>query len=397
MFHVKNHKQLYIFDPWSHLGPKRRKTLDGSWAGLFREKILATLPVESLRKNYHDFLGRKTKELYSMIGLMILQQMHDLTDDEAIDQFCYNIKWHYALDITCPDDASSYTCHKSLWTMRDILTKSGLHQELFKSTTALLIKEFEVDLKNQRIDSVHIQSNMRHLGRIGIFVKTIKKFLSNLRRHHRSLFDQLDTTLTTRYLVKKEESIFAMVKPSESGKTLDQLAQDVFDLTQRFAGIERVNNMSTFKMLIRLFKEQCLVEDSVDSSENKVVAKQNKDISSDSLQNPSDPDAGFSGHKGKGYQVQVAENYTDTQNELRLVTHIAVESADQHDANALLPALEDLHERGIAPDIMLADTLYGGDTNCEKALADYGTQIIAPVMRGNQKKLSLCSFTLNNQ
>lgn len=85
MFHVKNHKQLYIFDPWSHLGPKRRKTLDGSWAGLFREKILATLPVESLRKNYHDFLGRKTKELYSMIGLMILQQMHDLTDDEAID------------------------------------------------------------------------------------------------------------------------------------------------------------------------------------------------------------------------------------------------------------------------------------------------------------------------
>ncbi len=25
MFHVKNHKQRNIFDPWAHLGPKRRK------------------------------------------------------------------------------------------------------------------------------------------------------------------------------------------------------------------------------------------------------------------------------------------------------------------------------------------------------------------------------------
>ena len=397
MFHAKNHKQLHIFDPWSHMGPKRRKTLDNSWSGLFREKILATLPVESLRENYHDLFGRRTKELYSMIGLMILQQMHNLTDDEAVSQFCFNIEWHYALDITSPDDAYSYVSTKSLWTMRDILSRSGLYHELFDSTTELLIKEFQVEVEKQRIDSVHIESNMRHLGRIGIFVKTIKKFLSNLKRQHRSLFDQLDTELTRRYLSKKEASLFAMVKPSASSKTLDQLAQDLYDLTERFVGIELVNNMSTFKLLTRLFKDQCLVEDDVNSSVKKVAAKPNKDISSDSLQNPSDPDAGFSGHKGKGYQVQVVENYSDKENSLRLITHVAVESADQHDANALVPALEDLHKRGIAPDVMLGDSLYGSDANCEQALQDYGTVVIAPVMRGNQKKLSLSDFVFNNQ
>ncbi|MFV0436359.1 MAG: hypothetical protein ACK5PS_03050, partial [Desulfopila sp.] len=83
MFHVKNHKQQNIFDPWGHLGPKRRSELEDSWAGLFRQHILVDLPVETLRKHYHDWNGRPTKELFSMIGLMILQQMHDLTDEQA--------------------------------------------------------------------------------------------------------------------------------------------------------------------------------------------------------------------------------------------------------------------------------------------------------------------------
>ena len=67
MFHVKNHKQLNIFDPWEYLGPKRRKLLDNSWSGLFHQEILPNLPVESLRGHYHNWNGRPTKELYSMI------------------------------------------------------------------------------------------------------------------------------------------------------------------------------------------------------------------------------------------------------------------------------------------------------------------------------------------
>jgi Transposase domain (DUF772) len=97
MFHVKNHKQGHIFDPWSHLGPKRRKLLDRSWSGLFQQEILPDLPVDTLRSHYHEWNGRPTKELHSMIGMMILQQMHDLTDEQAIEQFCFNIQWHYAL------------------------------------------------------------------------------------------------------------------------------------------------------------------------------------------------------------------------------------------------------------------------------------------------------------
>ncbi len=92
MFHVKNHKQANIFDPWGHLGPKRRKLLERSWSGLFQREILPTLPVDILRSHYHEWNGRPTKEIHAMIGLMILQQMHDLTDSEAVEQFCFNIQ-----------------------------------------------------------------------------------------------------------------------------------------------------------------------------------------------------------------------------------------------------------------------------------------------------------------
>lgn len=397
MFHAKNHKQQHIFDPWEYLGPKRRKALDRSWAGLFQQKILPKLPVESLRKHYDDWQGRPTKELYSMIGLMILQQMHDLTDEQAVEQFCFNIKWHYALNITNPEDTASYVSLKTLWTMRDKLSTDGIYDEIFDKTLATLQKIFRADLKKQRIDSVHIKSNMRHLGRIRLFAETIRKFLHNLKRHHRPVFDQLDSDLTRRYVGKNKESVFAMVKPTESAHTLNQLAEDVFSLTQQFSGSSGINDMHSFKQLNRLFEEQCTIVEASDSGEKHAVVKPNKEVPSDSLQNPSDPDAGYSSHKGQGYQAQVVENYSEESGQLSLITHVEVESADKHDANSLLPALDALDKRDMVPDQLLADSLYGSDSNCEQSQEEYGTEIISPAMPGNQKKMHLAEFAIDGK
>jgi hypothetical protein len=59
---------------------------------------------------------------------------------------------------------------------------------------------------------------------------------------------------------------------------------------------------------------------------------------------------------------------------------VVVESADQHDANALLPTLEQLAQKGMLPEEMLADSLYGSDSNCEAALQEHQVTVIAPVI-----------------
>src|SRR4030065_1402161 len=167
MIHTRDHQTVYLFDPWDYLGPKRKRLLSESWAGLFREQILAELPVHKLARFFTKDFGRPTKELYTALGSLILQQMHDLTDEETVAEFCFDIKWHYALDIPGESDESKYLSLKTLWTLRHLVMAKGLDVELFNRTTELLAKAFRVDASRQRIDSVHIRSNMRRLGGLG--------------------------------------------------------------------------------------------------------------------------------------------------------------------------------------------------------------------------------------
>ena len=324
MIHIKDHKTLNIFEPFPFLGPKRRTLIEASWAKLFREHILFELPMNQIFKNYRWAMGRPTKELYAMLGVMILQQMHDFTDEETIHQYAFNIEWHYALDITDDSDTGSYLCGKTLWTMRHLLTEQNLYGILFESVTDKLAQVFSVDTRKQRCDSVHIFSNMRHLGRIGLFCHTLKKFLVNLKRHHKDLFEALDKGLRDRYLSKQGEGVFSMVKPSESMRTLEILGADLFFLIERFKENESIAGMSSYQLLIRLLKEQCHVEQDAETQVQRVSIKSNKEVPSDSLQNPSDPEASYDGHKGKGYQVQVSETYSQEQDQktLSLITSI---------------------------------------------------------------------------
>ena len=396
MLYVKDHKTQYMFDPFDHLGPKRKKLLEGSWAQVFRDSVLPSLPVTLLAKHFDPIQGRPTNELFSMMGAMILQQMHDLSDDDTAAQFAFNIQWHYALDITNSSDSDAYVCSKSLWSIRHIMTENNLYLPLFEAASKKIAQDFKVDTDKQRIDSVHICSNMRHLGRIGLFVKTIKKFLTNLKRHHKNVFTKLGKEFTDRYLTKQGEGTFSMVKPSQSAMTLESLSKDLFFLVERFTSNSRVVDMTSYQLLVRLLKEQCIVEQGESADAPKVCIKANKDVPSDSLQSPSDPDAGYSGHKGKGYQVQVMETYSADENnkQLSLITHVEVEPAHKSDANALIPAIESAQKRDLGPKEVLADTLYGSDDNHEEAKTA-GVELIAPTMgTSGSDKISLKDFTL---
>ena len=394
MFYVKDHKTRDMFDPLARFGRHRRSRLEKSWAKLFREEILPVLPVHKLSPHYSGVTGSPTKDLYAMLGVMLLQQVHDLTDEEAVDHVAFHQKWQYALGISEEKEKEAYVCPKTLWTMRDILARETLSGVIFETVTDKLAKLFCVDATRQRLDSVHIFSNMRHLGRIGLFVRVIKTFLVNLKRHHGELFAALAKERTEKYLKKSGESVFSMVKPSESERTLAALGDDLFFLAERFRQEEAVAGMSSYKVLVRVLREQCTVEEDAGTKGKTVRIKPNKEIASDSLQNPSDPDAGYCGHKGQGYQAQMMETYCpapageDDQTQgkgLSLITHVSVEPAHASDAHALLPAIQDVEQRGLLPAEVLADSLYGSEKNVEGA-ANRGVEVVAPVPGGQQQE-----------
>jgi hypothetical protein len=395
MIRIKNHRQQDLFDPWDFLSPKRRELLEQSWAALFQKELLCELPVAEVASFFNDDFGRPTKELHTVLGTLLLQQVLDLTDEETVSQLAFNIEWHYALNITDESDSAKYICPKTLWNMRSIVVENGLDAMVFDRTTDKLAKVFKVDTDNQRIDSVHIKSNMRRLGRIGIFASSISKFLVNLKRGHKELFDTIDQTLIDKYLSEKSLQCFAMVKPSESAKTLKSVSADLFDLVEQFKAHPEVKAMHSYKLLDRVLKEQCNL-----SNDGKAVTiRTPKEIPSDSLQNPSDPDATYSGHKGQGYQVQVMETYCKDEKvkeqTLNLITHIEVEPAHKSDANALIPAIASSKERGLAPEEVLGDTLYGSDENYQKA-AKLGVTLVSPA-KSKDKDITLSDFEVSEK
>jgi hypothetical protein len=390
MIRIKNHKQRQLFDPWRHLSPKRRHMLDANWPGLFREHLLEELPVDQMLPHFTDGIGRPSKELHTVLGVLLLQQTMDLTDKATIEQLCFNIQWHYALNIFEESDDAKYISEKTLYSMRQIMIDNQLDEMMFDAISDKLAMVFGVDTKDQRIDSVHIKSNMRRLGRISIFSQTIFKFLVNLKRHHRILFDAIDESIIARYWGKKAIAAFSMVKPSESDKTLKVVSTDLFDLIEQLKDQPAVGSMHSYKLMQRVLADQCDLSSTTEGKQ--VTIKKPADIPADSLQNPSDPDATFSGHKGQGYQVQVMETFSrcedkdEKQKQLNLITHVNVQTACEHDSHALAPAIADTRVRGIGPEKLLADTLYGSDTN--DRIAQVATvELVAPTHKGRGKDL----------
>ena len=130
-----------------------------------------------------------------MLGVLLLQQAHDLTDEETVSQLAFNIQWRYALNLTEESDAAKYLRLKTLWTFRQLMVEKKLDKALFNAIADKLAAVFQVNADNQRIDSVHVKSNMRRLGRISIFAASINKFLVNLKRKYPDHFSGISNDI----------------------------------------------------------------------------------------------------------------------------------------------------------------------------------------------------------
>lgn len=401
---VKDRQTPYLIDPWQYLGEKRLRMLKTSWAGFFKEHCLPELPVGQIAAKFHEKMGRPSKELYTAVGAVILQQILDLSDEEVMRQLAFDIQWHYAFDLPHASENATYFCPRTLQTFQGMALEEDVDQEAFDKITDRIIRVLGVDTSKQRLDSTHVFSNMKKLGRVGIFVRTIRGFLTELRREFPGLFEELiPQEMRERYLGEKEQGCFAKAKPSQVDHTLKTLAEDTLRLVELFLAREDVGRLESFELLRRVLLEQCDVKG--EDGEKTVEVKPSKEVSSDSLQNPADPDATYDAHKGQGYQLQMMETYTEVpkgeekdETKPAIITYVELQQAHVHDSHALIPAIESTRERGCAPQAVTADGHYGSDENVEAA-RDLGVEVVAPTMGCPEKeeKLHLQDFKLDEE
>ncbi len=367
MRHIIDPLQPLLFDPYAGIFSvaARRYAMSG-WAGLFRGVLLQQMPASELAKHYNPIIGRPTKELYAMAGLLFLQGVFDWTNDQTLEAFLFRSDIQFALNLApCECDLSL----RSVERYRKHFIDDDLAAKVMDNVTSSLIKELQLNIDQQRLDSTHVFSNMATFGRTRMMAVTIKRFLAQVQRHHLDDYKTLPEELRERYAAAQGKLFSQKGKSDEQrAKSLQQVAEDMHDLVNRFADHKGLNDRPSYRMLARVFNEQCEVE------AEKILLK--KKTGGRRVQNPSDAGATYDQHKGVGHKTQLVETCS-TANEVQLIVLAKPETAVDHDSAALQPIIEELKKKELLPKEMLADTTYGSDENVQFA-AKADVELVTP-------------------
>src|SRR5271168_429223 len=117
--------------------PLGLKQIRDGWQGVFRHVILHLLPAAELGENFHPTLGRPTKELYSVAGLLFLQQVHDWTDQQSLNAYLFHTDVHYALNMKTGTDEM---CQRTFERHRKLFLEDELACEVMDKVTKELVQ-----------------------------------------------------------------------------------------------------------------------------------------------------------------------------------------------------------------------------------------------------------------
>lgn len=384
MQRIVNPQQSRLFDPFDPVLTEKTRTrlLDG-WPGVFRHVILELMPVNTLGGNYSPDMGRPTKELYSMSGLIFMMEFFNWTKAEALNAYSFHMDVHYALNM---EPVTHDIAIRTLERYIVLFEKDDLAKQIMHDVTIKLAELLEINIDKQRLDSTHIFSDMASFGRTRLMGVAIKRFLTQVLRGDSTAYKALPESLRQRYSPSVHQMFGDTGKDKQSRHLLrQQVAEDMHFLIGQFAEKAPLNNGTCYKAMERIFYEQC------DVHEEKVTVKDK--VGSRVMQNPSDADATYDGHKGPGYQVQLPET-CDPNNEVQILTAALPQTAAEPDTEAVEPVLDILEESNLLPKELFVDTGYASDENVQKA-ESRGVELVGPVP-GSGGQVSVDELTIDD-
>jgi len=365
----KSNPQQNLFGVDTQLSIGLRTRLKASWAQLFKKEVLPILIRSEERFSMlYGITGRPNFSVARMLGLCLLQELNDLSDQQALDTFGFDIRWRYALDVS---DEQAYLSRRSLVEFRRRLAikdpEMSLIRRLFEEISKTAIKELGLSVREQRLDSTHIVSNIRTRGRLDLFGNTITLFIKSLDQ---ARFSQIPDHIQQWYK-RKPEGWFGSGQHQHKEK-LEHLAQYLYRLIDIFENDKEVKSSEQYQLLKRLFHEQCEVT-------GKAEIKIKKKTKGDSLQSAYDPEASY-GYKGSGYSAHITETCNNSDRK-EIITDYEVHGAARSDISKAPDILDRLEAAGLMPEKLFAD---GGYPSVPSALKVIKRKVdfIAPVNRG---------------
>jgi hypothetical protein len=353
------HKQSNLFGFIEQLTPEMREHIRSSEELLMHEMIFLKIEEEDFRCLYSEDYNRPNAPVNTMLTAIFLKHRRNWTYVELMHNIEFNLLTKIALGLETLDEMPF--CEATLFNFQVrlsdhfIQTSENLIERVFDGLTADQLKELHIKADIQRTDSFQAASNIRNYTRMQLLVEM-------LIRVHRELSDEDKL---------KYGLMFSRYVKTTSGQFIYKLADTQFE--QEFAAIgetyrcvhtevfPQYEDLDVFRTFERVFAEHFIVV------EEKIVLRPKEDIPSGSLQSPDDEDATYRNKRGKAYRGQVV-NIVETanpENQLQLITDVAVAPNNLDDSTILESRLETLMEKTPELNELHQDGAFGSKPNDE--------------------------------
>ena len=313
-FHLNNAQQMALDDSLLSLTERERKYLNNSWAETFSKKIFSFIDEDRFSVLYSDNpASRPNNPVNIYFGLLILREVFNQSDEEALNSLMFDIRYQHALHTTSfqeqpvcvrtrtgrPVSKNSLTNFRAAVYSYNQEHGVDLIQEEIESHAQQFSKLLKIEGKTIRMDSLMVSSSCRKLSRLEIIYSTVARLIK--------VIDQ-NNTLPERFKPYLDESHYNdtiyRARDKDLNSKIKRVLKDGLKLYFLYRKDKEISKTEEFKLLSRMLKEQT----------HKGRIKTAKEISPDSLQNPTDPDATYR-KKGKkkhiGYTVNIVEKFDD--------------------------------------------------------------------------------------
>lgn len=322
---------------------------ENDWCFTFKEKILPLIDEEEFRHLYSQTDGRPNASIIVMVSLLIFMGLEKLTWRAVEFLFPRRIDWLIATNTPL---GSANIDHTTLFKFYLRLEADNTCLELFTKITDVFIKVCGTSVKMQRTDSFYIHGWLRILSRYGLFKETIRKFLQSLRKQKPGLYSNIIKELSQDYLEKEFDL-------TEKDKELAQrkvslMVKDLYKLCCAFKDHKQVSHYETFKLLSKVFSQQCEVKENV-NTEPEIIIKEKPD--SDTICTPHNPEARYT-RKGKQRVTGDKGFVTETcspENKTQFITDVNVLEAPASDSKEQPQIQDRLIENGLKPEKQYED------------------------------------------
>jgi hypothetical protein len=190
-FQLNNAQQMALHDPLLSLTERERKHLKDSWAEAFSQNIFPFIAEGRFSVLYStNPASRPNNPVNVYFGLLILREIFNQSDEEALDSLLFDIRYQYALHTTSfaeqPVSKNSLTNFRKAVYQYNQEHGIDLIQQEIEAQAKSFSKLLKIDGKTIRMDSLMISSSCRKLSRLEMIYSTVFRLIKVIDKNRLS-------------------------------------------------------------------------------------------------------------------------------------------------------------------------------------------------------------------